>query len=391
MSAQGASGTSQNADSNSNASSTQDGEFAHAAEAIRQSVQDNPDLANLSHQVMLEQTPQGLRIQLVDQDGRPMFQQGSAEPMPYTKKLLAAVGGIIDSLPNRVSIGGHTAGNDAAAAGGSLGTFVGRAPSRPRPAAGAAACPRDRIYEVAGKAGSEPLLPEDPSAQRQPAALHPADARSPAGTAGHTGCKQNNLFTANMIAPATVPALQRIFCCRGPCRFRHNCAVTDQRNTRVPQFFLTPGRALPLFAGQGGTQGLRPADAVTLAQPLSEALTHSGFRRSQSIAYRPACEGCNACVSVRIVADEFATSRSQKRIARRNGDLSRAAAPAEATREQFALLRTYLDSRHSGGGMSDMGLFDYVAMVEETPVNTHIVEYRRALTAHCWPRRSAMC
>jgi arginine-tRNA-protein transferase len=114
-----------------------------------------------------------------------------------------------------------------------------------------------------------------------------------------------------------------------------------------------------------------------LAQPLSEALTHSGFRRSQSIAYRPACDGCNACVSVRIVADQFVPSRSQKRILRRNEDLLRKEVPAEATREQFALLRTYLDSRHSGGGMSDMGLFDYVAMVEETPVNTHIIEYRR--------------
>ena len=124
---------------------------------------------------------------------------------------------------------------------------------------------------------------------------------------------------------------------------------------------------MPLFARLTGT----------LAQPLSEALTHSGFRRSQSIAYRPACEGCSACVSVRIVAGEFLPSRSQKRIARRNRDLSRASAPAEATREQFALLRTYLDSRHSGGGMSDMGLFDYVAMVEETPVDTHIVEYRK--------------
>jgi arginine-tRNA-protein transferase len=80
---------------------------------------------------------------------------------------------------------------------------------------------------------------------------------------------------------------------------------------------------------------------------------------------------------VRIVAQDFLLSRSQRRIARRSADLARAAVPAEATREQFALLRTYLDSRHSGGGMSDMGLFDYVAMVEETPVNTHIVEYRR--------------
>jgi arginine-tRNA-protein transferase len=114
-----------------------------------------------------------------------------------------------------------------------------------------------------------------------------------------------------------------------------------------------------------------------LAQQLNEALTHSGFRRSQMIAYRPACDGCSACVSVRIVANEFAASRNHRRILKRNQDLIRREARAEATREQFALLRTYLDSRHAGGGMSDMGLFDYVAMVEETPVNTHIVEYRR--------------
>jgi arginine-tRNA-protein transferase len=96
------------------------------------------------------------------------------------------------------------------------------------------------------------------------------------------------------------------------------------------------------------------------------------------IAYRPACDGCSACVSVRIVTREFAPSRSQKRLAKRNSDVMRAEVKAEATREQFALLRAYLDSRHAGGGMSDMGLFDYVAMVEETPVNTHIVEYRES-------------
>jgi arginine-tRNA-protein transferase len=79
---------------------------------------------------------------------------------------------------------------------------------------------------------------------------------------------------------------------------------------------------------------------------------------------------------VRIRAGAFAPSRNQKRILRRSDDLARAEVAAEATREQFALLRTYLDSRHPGGGMSDMGLFDYVAMVEETPVDTHIVEYR---------------
>jgi len=151
--------------------------------------------------------------------------------------------------------------------------------------------------------------------------------------------------------------------------------LTDQRTTRLPQFFLTPGGPCPYLPGKTERKVFARLNG-SLAQPLNEALTHSGFRRSQMIAYRPACEGCNACVSVRIVVDDFAASRSQKRIMKRNGDILRREVPAEATREQFALLRAYLDSRHSGGGMSDMGLFDYVAMVEETPVLTHIVEYR---------------
>jgi chemotaxis protein MotB len=156
----GAGGTS---DSTASANSAQDGDFAHAAESIRQSVQDNPDLANLSHQLILEQTPQGLRIQLVDQDGRPMFQQGSTEPMPYTKKLLAAVGAIIDTLPNRVSISGHTAGNDATSEGDDWKISSARADAA-RAMLQGGGLTSDRIYEVAGKAGSEPLLPEDPGA-----------------------------------------------------------------------------------------------------------------------------------------------------------------------------------------------------------------------------------
>jgi len=152
--------------------------------------------------------------------------------------------------------------------------------------------------------------------------------------------------------------------------------MTEQRTTRVPQFFLTPGGPCPYLPGKVERKVFARLTGA-LAQPLNEALTHSGFRRSQSIAYRPACENCTSCVSVRIVARDFDLTRNQRRIAKRNNDLVRREVAAEATREQFALLRTYLDSRHAGGGMSDMGLFDYVAMVEETPVETHIVEYRR--------------
>jgi chemotaxis protein MotB len=147
----------------SDSQSSQDGDFAHAAEAIHQAVQNNPDIANLSHQVLTENTPEGLRIQLVDQDGRPMFREGTTEPMPYAKKLLAAVGAIVADLPNRVSISGHTGGNDSAATGSAWELSAARA-NQARSLLQAGGLASDRIYEVAGKAGSEPLLPEDPNA-----------------------------------------------------------------------------------------------------------------------------------------------------------------------------------------------------------------------------------
>jgi len=159
--AQGAAGA---AEGNGTASS-QDGDFEHAAEAIHQAIQDNPDIATLSKQVIVDNTPEGLRIQLVDQDGRPMFQPGTAEPMPYTKRLLAEIGKIIDRLPNRVSIAGHT---ESAAFEGPGGTTNWELSSARANAARALLASgglvQDRIYEVAGKAGSEPLLPEDPNA-----------------------------------------------------------------------------------------------------------------------------------------------------------------------------------------------------------------------------------
>jgi arginine-tRNA-protein transferase len=153
--------------------------------------------------------------------------------------------------------------------------------------------------------------------------------------------------------------------------------VTEHYLSRLPQFFLTPGGDCPYLPGR-----VERKVFARLIGPhavhLNDALTHSGFRRSQMIAYRPACDGCAACVSVRIVASEFEASRTMRRTSKRNADIARTVLPAEATREQFALLQSYLASRHSGGGMSDMGLFDYVAMVEETPVDTHIIEYRLA-------------
>jgi len=153
------------ADGQNSTMSTQNGDFAHAAEAIHQAIADNPDVAALSKQVVVDQTPDGMRIQLVDQDGRPMFQQGTAAPMPYTRKLLETIAKVIDRLPNRVSISGHTEGKQFTGPSGMTNWEL----SAMRANAGrailsAAGLSSDRIYEVAGKAGSEPLLPEDPNA-----------------------------------------------------------------------------------------------------------------------------------------------------------------------------------------------------------------------------------
>ena len=109
---------------------------------------------------------------------------------------------------------------------------------------------------------------------------------------------------------------------------------------------------------------------------VNDELTHAGFRRSQNIAYRPACEGCDACLSVRVPVAEFSPGRTQRKILARNVDLSRDLVEAEATFEQFNLLKLYLASRHPGGGMTDMSWADYVAMVEDTAVRTHLIEYR---------------
>ncbi len=122
------------------------------------------------------------------------------------------------------------------------------------------------------------------------------------------------------------------------------------------------------------------------AQEHYELLSRAGFRRSHSIAYRPACSGCSACVPVRIVVAGFHPSPSLNRIHRRNGDLTLAVIGPRATREQFALFGQYLDYRHGDGEMAGMDYHDYRAMVEDTAVDSRMLELRDAsgaLVAAC--------
>ena len=112
------------------------------------------------------------------------------------------------------------------------------------------------------------------------------------------------------------------------------------------------------------------------AGELNDALGRIGFRRSQGVAYRPSCAGCTACVSVRVVAHEFQANATQRKLVRRNADLEVTACRPWATDEQFQLLRRYLGARHPGGGMAGMDEHDYADMIEQSPVNSVIVEYR---------------
>ena len=113
------------------------------------------------------------------------------------------------------------------------------------------------------------------------------------------------------------------------------------------------------------------------AAELNDLLTHGGFRRSQSIAYRPACEHCRACISVRVVAEDFRPTRSMRRILDRNRDLTGKMRVSVPTAEQYSVFRSYLDARHRDGGMADMTVLDYAIMVEDSHVETRVIEYRR--------------
>ncbi len=144
---------------------------------------------------------------------------------------------------------------------------------------------------------------------------------------------------------------------------------------RFPRFFVTSPSPCPYLPGRLERKVFTELNGPHAAE-LNDALGRIGFRRSQSVAYRPSCAGCSACVSVRVVARDFVPNATQRKLIRRHGDLDISACRAWATDEQFELLRRYLASRHPGGGMVGMDEGDYADMVEQSPVNSYVIEYR---------------
>jgi len=141
------------------------------------------------------------------------------------------------------------------------------------------------------------------------------------------------------------------------------------------QFFLTSETPCPYLEGRQERK-LFTHLGGRRAQLMHHLLSDHGFRRSQNLIYRPACAHCAACRSVRIVASEFSPSQRHRRILSKNKDVTSFQVEPRATLEQYDLFYAYLTARHEGGGMTQMSLTDYEYMVEDTPVDTIVIEYR---------------
>ena len=154
-----------------------------------------------------------------------------------------------------------------------------------------------------------------------------------------------------------------------------------EHSPETAQFFLTAAMPCPYLPERQERKLFTHLNGRR-ASALHRLLTDHGFRRSQNLIYRPACEGCSACQSVRIVTDEFEAGASLRRNARRNSDLRSEELMARVTQEQYDLFHKYLEARHAGGGMTQMTFSDYEYMVEDTPVRSMLIEYRAGVTAN---------
>lgn len=144
---------------------------------------------------------------------------------------------------------------------------------------------------------------------------------------------------------------------------------------RFPRFFVTSPAPCPYLPGRSERKVFTELKGPH-ADSLNDALGRIGFRRSQTVAYRPSCIDCSACVSVRVVAGEFQPSGTQKRTLKAHSDLVATVCRPWSTSEQFELLQRYLAVRHPEGGMTTMDEVDFADMVEHTPVTSYVVEYR---------------
>src|ERR1700748_2643581 len=141
-----------------------DREFALASASLRQALQDMPELTEISKHIMFEETKQGLNLEIVDQDGRSMFADGSKEPYERTRRLIERLAIPLKQTPLRLTITGHTAAGFVPARGdyGAFELSADRA-NAIREILEHEGLPTAHVYAVAGQADNQPLFPDDPS------------------------------------------------------------------------------------------------------------------------------------------------------------------------------------------------------------------------------------
>jgi len=149
----------------------------------------------------------------------------------------------------------------------------------------------------------------------------------------------------------------------------------SEHKTDFPQFYITTAQPCPYLPGRQERK-LFTHLSHGRSGVLIDHLLKGGFRRSQNIAYTPHCDGCIACVPVRIVVDEFKPRRAFKRVLRTNKDMKIRRSGPVPTSEQYSVFRAYIDQRHGDGGMADMSVLDYAVMIEDSVVDTFLSEYR---------------
>ncbi len=150
---------------------------------------------------------------------------------------------------------------------------------------------------------------------------------------------------------------------------------SDISQINTPPFYLTKPQPCPYLENRTERKIFTILQGGN-ADSLNNLLSGCGFRRSQNIAYRPACDGCNACLTTRIPVKNFKPSKSQKRISKKNTDILGWNLDCEASSEQYDLFESYVQKRHLDGGMANMGILDYAMMIEETHVQSIVREYR---------------
>src|SRR5690349_20225886 len=141
-----------------------DREFALASASLRQALQDMPELTEISKHIMFEETNQGLNLEIVDQDGRSMFADGSKQPYERTRRLIEKLAIPLKQTPLRVAITGHTGAGFVPLRGdyGAFDLSADRANSV-RQILEREGLPASHIFAVSGKADTQPLFPDDPS------------------------------------------------------------------------------------------------------------------------------------------------------------------------------------------------------------------------------------